>query len=166
MAGLNTTTANMAWVSLLVLLLAHSTLESPKKARGRPRIRSRNRPQVQNDQPMTDVGRGRRAPQSEYYYAEEYNAGGDGPSRSDQSLVSPEITPAPTQPTTARPASTTPYYVPTITSYTEEVKYPCADYKPGDDDLQSFDFIRKFELDVNLDGYPGVARVRGSNRMQ
>ena len=50
--------------------------------------------------------------------------------------------------------------------YTEEVTYPCADYKPGDDDLQSFDFIRKFELDVNLDGYPGVARVRGSNRMQ
>ena len=34
----------------------------------------------------------------------------------------------------------------------EPVKYPCADYKPGDDDLQSFDFIRKFELDVNLDG--------------
>merc|ERR1740131_282442 len=48
----------------------------------------------------------------------------------------------------------------------EPAKYPCADYKPGDDDLQSFDFIRKFELDVNLDGYPGVARVRGSNRMQ
>ena len=48
----------------------------------------------------------------------------------------------------------------------EEVSYPCADYKPGDDDLQSFDFIRKFELDVNLDGYPGVARVRGSNGMQ
>ena len=48
----------------------------------------------------------------------------------------------------------------------EEVKYPCADYKAGDDDLQSFDFIRKFELDVNLDGYPGVSRVRGSNRLQ
>ena len=50
--------------------------------------------------------------------------------------------------------------------FVEEVKYPCADYKAGDDDLQSFDFIRKFELDVNLDGYPGVARVRGSNRLQ
>ena len=50
--------------------------------------------------------------------------------------------------------------------YVEEVKYPCADYKAGDDDLQSFDFIRKFELDVNLDGYPGVARVRGSNSLQ
>ena len=49
--------------------------------------------------------------------------------------------------------------------YVEE-SYPCADYKPGEDDLQNFDFIRKFELDVNLDGYPGVSRVRGSNRMQ
>ena len=44
--------------------------------------------------------------------------------------------------------------------------YPCADYKPGEDDLQNFDFIRKFQLDVNLDGYPGVKRVRGSNHMQ
>jgi hypothetical protein len=44
--------------------------------------------------------------------------------------------------------------------------YPCADYKPGEDDLQNFDMIRKFELDVNLDGYPGVSSVRGSNRMQ
>ena len=47
-----------------------------------------------------------------------------------------------------------------------EGQYPCADYKPGEDDLESFDYIRKFELDVNLDGYPGVSRVRGSNRMQ
>lgn len=31
---------------------------------------------------------------------------------------------------------------------------------------QSYDFIRKFELDVNLDGYPGVSRVMGTNRMQ
>lgn len=53
-----------------------------------------------------------------------------------------------------------------VSAVVEEAKYPCADYKPGDDDLQSFDFIRKFELDVNLDGYPGVSRVRGSNRMQ
>ena len=45
-----------------------------------------------------------------------------------------------------------------------ENQYPCADYKPGEDDLESFDYIRKFELDVNLDGYPGVSRVRGSNR--
>ena len=47
-----------------------------------------------------------------------------------------------------------------------EPTYPCADYKPGEDDLQNFDMIRKFQLDVNLDGYPGVTRVRGSNRMQ
>ena len=47
-----------------------------------------------------------------------------------------------------------------------ESSYPCADYKPGEDDLQNFDMIRKFQLDVNLDGYPGVTRVRGSNRMQ
>ena len=45
-----------------------------------------------------------------------------------------------------------------------ENQYPCADYKPGEDDLESFVYIRKFELDVNLDGYPGVSRVRGSNR--
>merc|ERR1711971_1455938 len=52
-------------------------------------------------------------------------------------------------------------------SYVElEPSYPCADYKPGEDDLQNFDMIRKFQLDVNLDGYPGVTRVRGSNRMQ
>lgn len=53
-----------------------------------------------------------------------------------------------------------------LSAYVEESTYPCADYKPGEDDLQNFDFIRKFELDVNLDGYPGVSRVRGSNRMQ
>jgi len=33
-----------------------------------------------------------------------------------------------------------------------DVSYPCADYKPGEDDLQNFDFIRKFELDVSLEG--------------
>ena len=48
----------------------------------------------------------------------------------------------------------------------EQEPYPCADFRPGEDDLQSFDYIRKFELDVNLDGYPGVSRVRGSNRLQ
>merc|ERR1719391_590215 len=71
-------------------------------------------------------------------------------------------TPAPTTTTTATPR----IEEARRPSYTEEVTYPCADYKPGDDDLQSFDFIRKFELDVNLDGYPGVVRVRGSNKMQ
>ena len=48
----------------------------------------------------------------------------------------------------------------------EEEPYLCADYRAGEDDLESFDYIRKFELDVNLDGYPGVSRVRGSNRLQ
>ena len=48
----------------------------------------------------------------------------------------------------------------------EVITYPCADYKPGDDDLQSYDFIRKFELDVNLEGFPGVSRVRGSSDIQ
>ena len=36
----------------------------------------------------------------------------------------------------------------------------------GEDDLQSIDYIRKFELDVNLDGYPGVRATRGSTRLQ
>ena len=53
-----------------------------------------------------------------------------------------------------------------VIAYVEMESYPCADYKPGEDDLQNFDMIRKFQLDVNLDGYPGVTRVRGSNRMQ
>lgn len=42
----------------------------------------------------------------------------------------------------------------------------CADYKPGEDDLQAFDFIRKFKLDLLEIQYPGVSRVRGSNKMQ
>ncbi len=47
-----------------------------------------------------------------------------------------------------------------------EVAGPCADYKPGEDDLQAFDFIRKFKLDVVQREYPGVTKVRGSNRVQ
>lgn len=43
---------------------------------------------------------------------------------------------------------------------------PCADFRPGEDDLQAFDFIRRFRLDVLETQYPGVTRVRGSNRMQ
>ena len=53
-----------------------------------------------------------------------------------------------------------------LTAVFKENVYPCSDYKPGEDDLESIDYIRRFELDVNLDGYPGVSRVRGSNRMQ
>merc|ERR1719260_27596 len=77
----------------------------------------------------------------------------------------PPTTRAPVRRTTT-PRTTTQVYEARRPSSRGEVTYPCADYKPGDDDLQSFDFIRKFELDVNLDGYPGVARVRGSNKMQ
>lgn len=48
----------------------------------------------------------------------------------------------------------------------EDVSGPCAGYRPGDDDLYSSDFIRQFRLDVLETQYPGVTRVRGSNRMQ
>lgn len=43
---------------------------------------------------------------------------------------------------------------------------PCADFKPGEDDLQAYDFIRKFKLDSVDLKHPGVTRVRGSNRVQ
>ncbi|CAG0917883.1 unnamed protein product, partial [Notodromas monacha] len=49
---------------------------------------------------------------------------------------------------------------------TPEIAGPCADYKPGEDDLQAFDFIRRFKLDVIEREYPGVSKVRGSNRVQ
>ena len=47
-----------------------------------------------------------------------------------------------------------------------EFNGPCSDYKPGEDDLQAFDFIRQFRLDVLETKYPGVTRVRGSSRLQ
>lgn len=47
-----------------------------------------------------------------------------------------------------------------------ELHGPCADYQPGEDDLQAFDFIRQFRLDMLEQSYPGVKRVRGSNNMQ
>ena len=56
-------------------------------------------------------------------------------------------------------------YFPELNSLSEN-NGPCADYRPGEDDLQAFDFIRKFRLDVLETQYPGVTRVRGSNRMQ
>lgn len=43
---------------------------------------------------------------------------------------------------------------------------PCSDYRPGEDDLQAFDFIRQFRLDVLETKYPGVTKVRGSSRLQ
>uniref|UniRef100_A0A0K2UXP0 Thrombospondin-like N-terminal domain-containing protein n=1 Tax=Lepeophtheirus salmonis TaxID=72036 RepID=A0A0K2UXP0_LEPSM len=83
----------------------------------------------------------------------------------------PEVTrPSPQpRPNTRPPPPRTTSIAPNYGSYGENEyysTYPCADYKPGEDDLQNFDFIRKFQLDVNLDGYPGVSRVRGSNQMQ
>lgn len=42
----------------------------------------------------------------------------------------------------------------------------CKDYKPGDDDLQTFDFISKLKLDMLNARYSGMTKVRGSNRMQ
>lgn len=48
----------------------------------------------------------------------------------------------------------------------ETLDGPCADYQPGEDDLQAFDFIRKFRLDVLEASSPGVKKVRGSNEMQ
>lgn len=48
----------------------------------------------------------------------------------------------------------------------DELNGPCADYQPGEDDLQAFDFIRKFRLDVLEQSYPGVTSVQGSNEMQ
>ena len=81
-----------------------------------------------------------------------------------------ETTTVPFPPTTTTTTTTTTMRTTTTTYYIPlppvQESYPCADYKPGEDDLQNFDFIRKFQLDVNLDGYPGVSRVRGSNRMQ
>ena len=53
-----------------------------------------------------------------------------------------------------------------LSEYYDELSGPCADYQPGQDDLQAFDFIRQFQLDVLEQSYPGVSRVRGSNRMQ
>lgn len=42
----------------------------------------------------------------------------------------------------------------------------CADRKPGDDDLPGFDLISRFKLDDLSFEFPGVKRVRGSNRIQ
>lgn len=46
------------------------------------------------------------------------------------------------------------------------VSGPCGNFKPGDDDLQAYDFIRQFRLDVLEIQYPGVSRVKGSNKLQ
>ena len=46
------------------------------------------------------------------------------------------------------------------------ISLPCSDYRPGEDDLQAFDFIRRFQLDVLEKQLPGVSKVRGSSSLQ
>lgn len=44
---------------------------------------------------------------------------------------------------------------------------PCGDFRPGEDDLQIIDFIRKFGLDSAEEIYKkSVTKVTGSNRFQ
>ncbi|KAJ3637240.1 hypothetical protein MTP99_000714 [Tenebrio molitor] len=56
--------------------------------------------------------------------------------------------------------------VPELSIYEEEESGPCANFKIGDDDLQPYDFISKFRLDIVETVYPGVSKVKGSSRMQ
>lgn len=44
---------------------------------------------------------------------------------------------------------------------------PCGDFRPGEDDLQITDFIRKFGLDSTEEAYKKkIIKVTGSNRLQ
>lgn len=44
---------------------------------------------------------------------------------------------------------------------------PCGDFRPGEDDLQITDFIRKFGMDSIDEMYKnGISKVIGSNRWQ
>lgn len=43
---------------------------------------------------------------------------------------------------------------------------PCDDYKSGEDDLQTFDFISKLKLDSLGTYHNSITKVRGSNHMQ
>ncbi|CAH1364325.1 unnamed protein product, partial [Tenebrio molitor] len=51
--------------------------------------------------------------------------------------------------------------VPELSIYEEEESGPCANFKIGDDDLQPYDFISKFRLDIVETVYPGVSKVKG-----
>lgn len=44
--------------------------------------------------------------------------------------------------------------------------HPCSNLKPGQDDLPALDLISKFKLDDYSHDFPGVKKVRGSNRIQ
>ncbi|RZB40409.1 collagen alpha-3(IX) chain-like, partial [Asbolus verrucosus] len=48
--------------------------------------------------------------------------------------------------------------------FEEEASPPCADFKIGDDDLQAFDFIRQFSLDIET-GHPGVSQTYTEDRL-
>ncbi|KYB27295.1 Collagen alpha-1(IX) chain-like Protein [Tribolium castaneum] len=50
--------------------------------------------------------------------------------------------------------------------YEEEVSAPCSDFKIGNDDLQAYDFIRLYRLDIAETTHPGISKVRGSNQYQ
>lgn len=43
---------------------------------------------------------------------------------------------------------------------------PCGRWRPGDADLNTFDFIRQFQLDRSETYYEGVTRVVGSSHIQ
>jgi len=44
---------------------------------------------------------------------------------------------------------------------------PCGDFRPGEDDLQITDFIRKFGLDSAEEMFrKSITKVTGSNRFQ
>ena len=43
---------------------------------------------------------------------------------------------------------------------------PCADYRPNEEDLQTFDFIRKFRLDTDKTKFPSIQRIVGSDLRQ
>ncbi len=58
------------------------------------------------------------------------------------------------------------FFAEIIDSVNDEHSGPCADYKPGEDDLQAFDFIGQFHLDLFESKYKGVSRIRGSNLIQ
>lgn len=48
-----------------------------------------------------------------------------------------------------------------------DLNKPCQNYKPGDDDLQTIDFVRQYNLDVlGKQDAMRVFKVKGTNRMQ